>query len=75
MYPDYILNPIGPEQPTSSQLTSIPIALNAFKKGHFLIVVDNEDRENEGDLIVAAQFCTKEKLAFMIKHTSYLHFY
>ncbi len=44
-------------------------ALNALKKGKFVIVVDDEDRENEGDLVLAAEFATSEKLAFMIRHT------
>lgn len=69
MYTDYALNPVGPDQ-HFVQFTPLPNALSAFKNGEFLIVVDNEDRENEGDLIIAAQFCTKEKLAFMIRHTS-----
>lgn len=39
-----------------------------LKKGKFIIVVDDEDRENEGDLIIAAEFATAEKINFMIKH-------
>lgn len=38
-------------------------------RGEFLVVVDNEDRENEGDLIIAAELLTPEKMAFMIRHT------
>lgn len=45
-------------------------ALAAFKAGEFLVVMDDENRENEGDLIVAAEQCTTEKMAWMIKHTS-----
>lgn len=67
----YSSNPIGNIQPDSFLLDTIPLALASFKEGNFLIVVDNLDRENEGDLIIAAQDCTKEKLAFMIRHTSY----
>lgn len=44
-------------------------ALDALKKGKFVIVVDDEDRENEGDLVLAAEHATSEKLAFMIRHT------
>ena len=44
-------------------------ALEAFKRGEFLVVMDDESRENEGDLILAAEHCTTEKLAWMIKHT------
>ena len=39
-----------------------------FKEGKFVIVVDDEDRENEGDLIIAAEKITTEKVNFMLKH-------
>ena len=57
---------------TPDQITLDPIedALDAFGKGEFLVVVDDEDRENEGDLIIAADAMTDEKMAFMIRHTS-----
>ena len=42
----------------------------AIGRGEIVIMVDDEDRENEGDLIMAAQFATPEKIAFIIKHTS-----
>lgn len=42
----------------------------AIGRGEIVIIVDDEDRENEGDLIMAAQFATPEKIAFIIKHTS-----
>jgi 3,4-dihydroxy 2-butanone 4-phosphate synthase/GTP cyclohydrolase II len=42
----------------------------AFARGEFVIVVDDEDRENEGDLIIAAEMATEEALAFMIRYTS-----
>jgi hypothetical protein len=45
-------------------------ALEAFARGEFLVVMDDEGRENEGDLICAASLCTTERMAFMIKHTS-----
>ncbi len=45
-------------------------ALDAFKKGGFVIVTDDEKRENEGDLFLLASAASKEKLAFMIRHTS-----
>lgn len=53
-----------------TQLDSIEDALAAFAAGEFLVVVDDEDRENEGDLIIAADAMTEEKMAFMIRHTS-----
>jgi 3,4-dihydroxy 2-butanone 4-phosphate synthase/GTP cyclohydrolase II len=51
-------------------LAEIPAALAALSEGKPVIVVDNESRENEGDLIIAAQFATQEWLAFMIRNTS-----
>ncbi len=51
-------------------LAEIPAALEALGAGKPVIVVDNESRENEGDLIIASQFATQEWLAFMIRHTS-----
>ncbi len=49
---------------------SITTALEAFKNGHMLIVTDDDDREGEGDLIVAASLCTSEQMAFIVRHTS-----
>lgn len=49
-------------------LNSIEEALEDFKAGNFLIVVDDADRENEGDFIVAAEKITAEKVNFMMKH-------
>ncbi len=51
-------------------LDPIEKALEAFRRGEFLVVVDDEDRENEGDLIIAGDAITEEKMAFMIRHTS-----
>ena len=45
-----------------------PIA--AFARGEIVVVTDDDDRENEGDLFVAASLCTPEKMAFIIRHTS-----
>ncbi|MCX7820173.1 MAG: bifunctional 3,4-dihydroxy-2-butanone-4-phosphate synthase/GTP cyclohydrolase II [Brevinematales bacterium] len=42
-------------------------AVNEIKKGNIIIVVDDEDRENEGDLVMAASFATPEKVNFIIK--------
>jgi 3,4-dihydroxy 2-butanone 4-phosphate synthase / GTP cyclohydrolase II len=44
--------------------------LHAFAQGELVVVTDDDDREGEGDLIVAASFCTPEKMAFIIRHTS-----
>ena len=48
------------------KLNTIEEALADFKEGKFLIVVDDEDRENEGDLITAAEMITPEKINFML---------
>lgn len=52
----------------NNQLNSIEDAVKDFKEGKFVIVVDDEDRENEGDLIIAAEKITAEKVNFMLKH-------
>jgi 3,4-dihydroxy 2-butanone 4-phosphate synthase/GTP cyclohydrolase II len=44
--------------------------LFAFAQGELVVVTDDDDREGEGDLIVAASLCTPEKMAFIIRHTS-----
>jgi 3,4-dihydroxy 2-butanone 4-phosphate synthase/GTP cyclohydrolase II len=49
---------------------SIPEVLQAFARGELVVVTDDEDREGEGDLIVAASLCTAEKMAFIIRHSS-----
>jgi 3,4-dihydroxy 2-butanone 4-phosphate synthase/GTP cyclohydrolase II len=51
-------------------LAPIEHAIAAFARGEFVLVVDSEDRENEGDLIIAAQMVTAEQIAFMVRHTS-----
>jgi 3,4-dihydroxy 2-butanone 4-phosphate synthase/GTP cyclohydrolase II len=50
------------------KLDRIEDAIEDFKDGKFVIVVDDEDRENEGDLIIAAEKITPEKVNFMLKH-------
>ena len=49
-------------------LSTIEDALIDFKEGKFVIVVDDEDRENEGDFITAAELITEEKVNFMLKN-------
>lgn len=51
-------------------LSTVEEAITQVRNGGLVIVVDDEDRENEGDLIMAAQYATEESLAFMIRHTS-----
>src|SRR5687768_1965891 len=52
-----------------TSFSSIPDAVAAIRDGKFVIVVDDEERENEGDLIIAAEDMTEEKMAFMIRPT------
>lgn len=49
-------------------MNTIAEALDDFRQGKFVIVVDDEDRENEGDFIIAAEKITPEKVNFMLKH-------
>jgi 3,4-dihydroxy 2-butanone 4-phosphate synthase/GTP cyclohydrolase II len=53
---------------TSSERMTEAIA--AFRRGEIIVVTDDDDRENEGDLILAASQSTPEKVAFVIRHTS-----
>jgi 3,4-dihydroxy 2-butanone 4-phosphate synthase/GTP cyclohydrolase II len=48
----------------------IEAAVAAFGRGEIVVVTDDDDRENEGDLFVAAAMCTPENMAFIIRHTS-----
>jgi 3,4-dihydroxy 2-butanone 4-phosphate synthase/GTP cyclohydrolase II len=52
------------------KLSPIEDVIAAIARGEMIVMVDDEDRENEGDLIMAAQFATPEKLAFIVRHTS-----
>src|SRR5271167_2378029 len=55
--------PIGPDM-----LNPVADAIEAFARGEIVAVTDDDDRENEGDLIVAASLCTTEKMAFIIRN-------
>ena len=56
------------ERRTMSHISTIPEILADIKAGKMVIITDAEDRENEGDLLMAAQFVTPEAINFMIKH-------
>jgi 3,4-dihydroxy 2-butanone 4-phosphate synthase/GTP cyclohydrolase II len=47
---------------------SITEAIEAIGRGEIVVVTDDDDRENEGDLVIAAALCTPEKMAFIIRH-------
>src|SRR5208283_4044176 len=54
--------------PETSLPHSINQAIEAIARGEIVVVTDDDDRENEGDLVVAASLCTTEKMAFIIRH-------
>ncbi|MGA1052962.1 MAG: 3,4-dihydroxy-2-butanone-4-phosphate synthase [Ilumatobacteraceae bacterium] len=60
--------------PSSNQQASVfdPVedAIAAIGRGEIVVVADDEDRENEGDLIMAADLATPERIAFFVRHTS-----
>jgi 3,4-dihydroxy 2-butanone 4-phosphate synthase/GTP cyclohydrolase II len=60
----------GEQQPASPGLASIEEILADLRSGRIVVILDDEDRENEGDLIMAAECVTPESVAFMIRHTS-----
>ena len=55
---------------STSPFAPIKDVIAAIGRGDIVVMVDDEDRENEGDLIMAAQFATAEKMAFFVRHTS-----
>ncbi|MBK5959859.1 3,4-dihydroxy-2-butanone-4-phosphate synthase [Rhodoplanes elegans] len=55
---------------TNENSRRVEAAVAAFARGELVIVTDDNDREDEGDLFVAASMCTPEKMAFVIRHTS-----
>lgn len=55
---------------TPRGVASVAAAVQALKRGKPVVVLDDDDRENEGDLIVAAEYVTEELMAFFIRHTS-----
>ncbi|CAN5709366.1 bifunctional 3,4-dihydroxy-2-butanone-4-phosphate synthase/GTP cyclohydrolase II [soil metagenome] len=55
---------------SDTPFAAIEDAVDAIARGEILVVVDDEDRENEGDLVMAAEHVTPEKIAFFLHHTS-----
>lgn len=51
-------------------MSTLQAALDAYKNGELIIVTDDADRENEGDLMLRADLATTEKVAFMVRHTT-----
>ena len=60
----------GKPAPTTSGLNSVEEILTDLHAGRMVVIMDDEDRENEGDLIMAAEAVTPEAVAFMIRYTS-----
>ena len=60
---------VGSVKRTSFSFDPMEEALASFTAGEFLVVTDDENRENEGDLIISASQCTTEKMAWLIKHS------
>ena len=54
----------------TTDMDRVADAIRAFEKGEIVVVMDDDDRENEGDLIVAAVHCTPEKMGMFIRYTS-----
>jgi len=65
--PNDFLGLSGPREAAMSN--RVAETIDAFARGDIVIVTDDDDRENEGDLIVAASLCTPEKMAFIIRNT------
>ena len=51
-------------------MSNLQAALAAYKNGDLIIVTDDADLENEGDLMILAEKATAEKVAFMVRHTT-----
>ena len=68
--PEGSIEPTQPQHPGAIALNTIEQAIAQLRAGRPIVVIDDEDRENEGDLIFAASLATAELTAFMIRHTS-----
>jgi len=66
--PNDFLFAAPPAQNGPDMLDPVADAIQAFARGEIVAVTDDDDRENEGDLIVAASLCTTEKMAFIIRN-------
>ncbi len=62
------LSLVTPQPGSAGAIASVPEILEELRSGRVVVLVDDEDRENEGDLVFAADFVTPEKINFMAKH-------
>lgn len=65
---------LGSIKRTSFSFDTMKEALASFAAGEFLVVTDDENRENEGDLIISASQCSTEKMAWLIKYSRQVPF-
>ena len=63
-----MLSAVPNPSPSAPGLASTEEIIEEIRRGHIVVLVDDEDRENEGDLIFAADFVTPEKINFLAKH-------
>jgi 3,4-dihydroxy 2-butanone 4-phosphate synthase/GTP cyclohydrolase II len=68
--PNDFLTLAGPARESPAMSQSITEAVEAFARGEIVVVTDDDDRENEGDLFVAAALCTPERMAMIVRYTS-----
>jgi 3,4-dihydroxy 2-butanone 4-phosphate synthase/GTP cyclohydrolase II len=66
----FTLPPRPAEEPRAPGFNSVEEILDELRAGRMVVIVDDEDRENEGDLIMSAEHATPDAVAFMIRHTS-----
>jgi len=59
---------LAPDNPSCAAIASVPEILDELRAGRMVILVDEEDRENEGDLLMAAEYVTPEAINFMVTH-------
>ncbi len=62
------LSLVTPKANAAGPIASVPEIVDELRQGNIVVLVDDEDRENEGDLVFAADFVTPEKINFMAKH-------
>jgi len=56
------------DQPMNGPFATVDACITAFQNGQFVVIVDDESRENEGDLVIPAQFATPDRVNFMAMH-------
>ena len=62
------LSELNPDLAQSARISTVPEIIDELRAGRMVILVDEEDRENEGDLVMAAEFITPEAINFMVTH-------